>query len=131
MARSGRNGGTLAGIVGLPPADPRKIKRARTLALLLFTVVSSVLGVVWIQQRAQWTATTNAQVQTSHDGVNWVAAVSATQLAANGAVHEFKDIAALGPYVRAVSTLAGGTLPNHTIVVKLASNGPFRLVVAG
>ncbi|MCA9575807.1 MAG: ATP-binding protein [Polyangiales bacterium] len=53
--------------MGLPPADPRKIKRARTLALLLFTVVSSVLGVVWIQQRAQWTATTNAQVQLATD----------------------------------------------------------------
>ena len=72
--------------------------------------------------------TTDVHLQTSHDGTNWVNVVSATQLTADGAVHEFKDVSAIGPFVRAVSSLGGGTAPNHTVTVKLASNGPFRLL---
>ena len=72
--------------------------------------------------------TTDVHLQTSHDGTNWVNVVSATQLTADGAVHEFKDVSAIGPFVRAVSALGGGTAPNHTVTVKLASNGPFRLL---
>ncbi|MCA9535751.1 MAG: CHASE domain-containing protein [Myxococcales bacterium] len=48
--------------MGLPPPDPRKIKRARTLSLLLFLVVSGVLWLVWAQQRAQWAASVRSQV---------------------------------------------------------------------
>lgn len=71
--------------------------------------------------------TTDAVLETSHDGTNWVPAVSATQLSQDGEGHEFKAITALGPYVRAITAVGGATAPNHTATVKLASNGPFRL----
>lgn len=72
--------------------------------------------------------TTDVRLETSDDKTNWVPVVSATQLAQDGSVHEFKDITALGPFVRAVTVLAGATKPNHTARVVLVSNGPFRLV---
>jgi len=72
--------------------------------------------------------TTDIRLETSDDKTNWVTAASATQLAQDGAVHEFKDVTALGPFVRAVTQLGGDTKPNHTAKVVLASNGPFRLV---
>lgn len=71
--------------------------------------------------------TTDAILETSHDGTNWVEVVKATQLTQDGEGHEFKAISALGPYVRAVTAVGGATAPNHTATVKLASNGPFRL----
>jgi len=71
--------------------------------------------------------TTDIRLETSDDKTNWVTAASATQLTQDGSVHEFKDITALGPFVRAVTQLGGATKPNHTASVLLASNGPFRL----
>jgi len=73
--------------------------------------------------------TTDATLQTSHNGVDWIIAAQATQLTADGEIHEFKDVEALGPYVRAVTVLGGSTTPSHNAVVKLASNGSFRLLV--
>ena len=71
--------------------------------------------------------TTDVKLQTSHDKTNWVTVASATQLTADGEVHEFADVSALGPYVRAVTELGGATKPNHTAIVVLASNAPFRV----
>jgi len=73
--------------------------------------------------------TTEVRLQTSDDKVNWLQVASATQLNQDGAVHEFKDAAALGPYVRAVTQLGGATKPDHTASVRLVSDGPFRLLV--
>ena len=70
---------------------------------------------------------TDAILETSHDGQNWIEVVKATQLMADSETHEFTAIAALGPYVRAVTAVGGTTPPTHTAIVKLASNGPFRL----
>ena len=74
--------------------------------------------------------TTDVRLETSGDKTNWIPVVSASQLAQDGQVHEFKDAPALGPYVRAVTQLGGGTKPNHTATVQLVSNGPFRLKAA-
>ena len=71
--------------------------------------------------------TTDVVLETSHDGTNWVQVAQATQLTADGEVHEFAAVSALGPYVRASTVLGGGTPPSHTATVKLASSGPFRL----
>ena len=71
--------------------------------------------------------TTDVTLETSHDGTEWVKVVGATQLVADGEIHEFAAVNALGPYVRAVTAVGGGTAPTHTATVKLASNGPFRL----
>ena len=71
--------------------------------------------------------TTDVKLQTSHDKTNWVAVASSTQLTADGEVHEFADVSALGPYVRAVTELGGATKPNHTAIVVLASDAPFRV----
>ena len=70
---------------------------------------------------------TDVRLETSHDKQNWVNVASATQLTQDGQVHEFKDVTALGPFVRAVTQLGGATKPNHTAVVVLASNAPFRV----
>ena len=71
--------------------------------------------------------TTDVKLQTSHDKTNWVTVASATQLTADGEVHELADVTALGPFVRAITQLGGATKPNHTAIVVLASNAPFRL----
>ena len=71
--------------------------------------------------------TTDVRLETSHDKQNWVNVASATQLTQDGEIHEFKAVTALGPYVRAVTQLGGATKPNHTAVVVLVSNAPFRL----
>ena len=71
--------------------------------------------------------TVDVRLQTSHDKASWISVQSMTQLTASGQRHEFVPVSALGPYVRAVSELGGGTLPNHTAKVVLASNGGFTL----
>ena len=71
--------------------------------------------------------TTDVHLQTSHDGTNWFTIHSATQLTADGSLHEWEQVTALGPYVRAITTLAGGTNPDHTAKVVLASTSPFSL----
>ena len=73
--------------------------------------------------------TTDVRLQTSHDGDTWITVASATQLTANGEVHELVELDKLGPFVRAVSVLGGGAKPNHTVKVVLASCSPFRLIV--
>ena len=74
--------------------------------------------------------TTDIRLETSDDKTNWVVAASAAQMTQDGSIHEFKAVTALGPYVRAVTQLGGGTKPNHTASVVLVSNGPFRLRAA-
>lgn len=73
--------------------------------------------------------TTDVTVQTSADGESWVDVASATQLVADGSQSELKSIDDLGPYVRVVTSLGGGTAPDHTVKAVLASDGPFRLVL--
>ena len=43
---------------------------------------------------------------------------------------EFKEVEALGAYVRAKTTLGGGTKPNHTAKVIVACTHPFTLQAA-
>lgn len=74
--------------------------------------------------------TTDVFIQTSGNGTNWINVGNMTQLTSSTERHEFVAVAHLGPYVRVVSVLAGGTLPNHTVSVKLASDRSFRLRVA-
>ena len=73
--------------------------------------------------------TSQIKIQTSPDNVNWVDNVESTQLTATGDKAETKSHATLPilRYVRAVTTLGGGTNPNHTSEVRIISNGPFRL----
>ncbi|MFH1466429.1 MAG: hypothetical protein ABIO70_18745 [Pseudomonadota bacterium] len=73
------------------------------------------------------TPTTDAVLETSHDGTAWVQAAKATQLTTNADGHELVEAAALGPWVRARTTLGGGTPPDHKATVVLASSAPFRL----
>jgi len=72
--------------------------------------------------------TTDVTVETSVDGDNWVEVASATQLTADGTQTEMDTIDNLGPYVRATTTLGGGTAPDHTVSVVLTSDAPFKLV---
>ena len=73
--------------------------------------------------------TSQIKIQTSPDNINWVDNVESTQLTATGDKAETKGHATLPllRYVRAVTTLGGGTNPNHTCEVRIISNGPFRL----
>ena len=74
--------------------------------------------------------TTDVSLQTSSDGENWVEVAATTQLSANGSVDELDSVAGLGRYVRAQTTVAGGTAPDHTAKVILVSDAPFSLVAA-
>ncbi len=71
--------------------------------------------------------TVDVRLQTSDDKTNWINVTSMTQLTAAIPRHEFVTVSALGPYVRAITELGGGTVPNHTAKVVLASNGGFAL----
>lgn len=73
--------------------------------------------------------TSQIKIQTSPDNVNWVDNVESTQLTADGDKAETKSHSTLPllRYVRAVTTLGGGTNPSHTCEVRILSNGPFRL----
>ena len=70
---------------------------------------------------------TDARVETSFDGSEWVPAAEATALTVAGNVAEMKPVRSIGPFVRAVTELDGATKPNHTASIILASDGPFRL----
>ena len=74
--------------------------------------------------------TTDCILETSPDGDTWVTAASATQLTADGSVGEWKEIAALGSQIRVRTVLGGGTPPEHTATVILASTGGMRLLTA-
>lgn len=73
--------------------------------------------------------TSQLVLQTSPDNENWYDVSESTELTADGSKAETKDVsgAPLLRYVRAKTTLGGGTKPNHTCEVRLVSNGPFRL----
>jgi len=74
--------------------------------------------------------TTDLDIQTSVDKVNWVTVASMTQLTSSTSISEIKSISVLGPYVRAVTRVGGGTAPNHTATVTLMSSGSFKLQAA-
>lgn len=73
------------------------------------------------------TPTVDVVLLTSHDKTNWIIIATMTQLTSPGARHEFADVSAVGPYVKAVTILGGTTKPAHTATVVLASNGSFDL----
>ena len=76
--------------------------------------------------------TTDVIVETSFDGgTTWAEVASATQLAGDGGKPELIQLKALGPRLRATKKLGGGTKPNSTAVVLLASNGLFKAVDTG
>ena len=74
--------------------------------------------------------TTDCILETSPDGDTWVTVASATQLTADGSIGEWKEIAALGSQIRVRTVLGGGTPPEHTATVILASTGGMRLLTA-
>ena len=73
--------------------------------------------------------TSQITVQTSPDNVHWADLIESTELTADGDLAELRTHATLPVlrFVRAVTTLGGGTNPNHTCEVRLVSNGTFRL----
>jgi len=71
--------------------------------------------------------TTEASLETSWDAESWFKVVGSSQVNADGTTHEWKEAAALGPWVRATTKLGGGTPPSHKVTVKLCSTAPFRL----
>ncbi len=76
--------------------------------------------------------TTDVVVETSFDGgTTWFEVATATQLTGDGGKPELVELKALGPRIRASKKLAGGTKPNSTAVVLLASNGLFKAADAG
>jgi hypothetical protein len=76
--------------------------------------------------------TTDVIVETSFDGGStWAEVASATQLTGDGGKPELIALKALGPRLRATKKLGGGTKPNSTAVVLLASNGLFKAADTG
>ena len=71
--------------------------------------------------------TTDVNVETSHDGTAWTKLVGATQVTTETTMHEWKELAAIGPFLRVTTSLGGGTKPTHKVTVKLASTAPFKL----
>ncbi len=72
--------------------------------------------------------TVDMRLVTSHDKTNWIVAASMTQLVGGGPErHEFVEVVALGPYVRVITIVNGGTKPTHTAVAVLASNSSFDI----
>ena len=76
--------------------------------------------------------TTDVTIETSFDGgTTWFAVAGATQLTGDGGAPELLDLKALGSRIRASKKLGGGTKPNSTAVVRLASNGLFKAADTG
>lgn len=88
---------------------------------------------IWIvvtQTGGASSPTTDCTVQTSPDGTNFALVTSSTQVTTATTQTEFKEVEALGAYVRAKTTLGGGTKPNHTAKVIVACTHPFTLQAA-
>lgn len=75
--------------------------------------------------------TTDAVLETSVDRQRWVPVASMTQLTANGWRTERKDASALLTYVRARTTVGGGTPPDHNGKIWLCATAPFQLRYLG
>ena len=89
-----------------------------------FVIVSQANGVT--------SPTTDVIVETSFDGgTNWARVGSATQLTADGSETELIELKAVGPRLRARKQLGGGTKPDSTAVVYLASNGLVNVTDTG
>ncbi|MBK6809853.1 MAG: CHASE domain-containing protein [Sandaracinaceae bacterium] len=54
-------------MVSAASLDPKKVKRARWLSLLLFTLVSGVLAATWLHQRREWSRSVASQVDLTAD----------------------------------------------------------------
>ena len=68
-------------------------------------------------------------LETSWDNTNWVTVATGTALVADGSLTEHKAVSGnLGPYVRAVSTIAG--IATYTGTVKLIANAHFTVAAA-
>ena len=83
-----------------------------------------------VQAGGATSPTSQVKLQSSYDGTNWFDVASSTQLTADGSKAEMADIAALGPYVRAITLVSGATAPNHTATCLLVSNAAFTLKAA-
>ncbi len=76
--------------------------------------------------------TTDVVIETSFDGGAPRAEVAkAPQLTADGGVPGVTERQVLGPRIRASKKLGGGTKPDSTAVVLLASNGLFKAADTG
>jgi hypothetical protein len=71
--------------------------------------------------------TTDVSVESSHDGSAWFKLVGSTQVTTETTMHEWKELAAIGPFLRVTTSLGGGTKPTHKVTVKIASTAPFKL----
>jgi len=71
--------------------------------------------------------TTDVAVETSFDEGNSWAKVAGFQLTGDGSKTQLVELDALGPLVRAYKKLGGGTKPNSSARVLLASNGMYRI----
>ena len=81
-----------------------------------------------VQSGGASSPTTDVSLETSHDGSSWIKLVGSTQVTADATTHEWKEVTCVGPYVRATTTVGGGTKPSHQVTVKLASTAPFKLL---
>ena len=76
--------------------------------------------------------TTDVIIETSFDGgTTWAPVATATQLTGDGGAPELIQLKVLGPRIRATKKLGGGTKPDSTAVVLLASNGLFKAADTG
>jgi hypothetical protein len=71
--------------------------------------------------------TTDVSVETSHDNSSWFKLLGSTQVTAETTMHEWKEVAVVGPFLRVTTSLGGGTKPTHKVTVKIASSAPFKL----
>jgi hypothetical protein len=87
-----------------------------------------VFGVVFKSTGASMSSTPSItpKLETSWDGTNWVTVATGTALTADGSLTEQKALTGnLGPYVRAVATIAGTA--TYTGTATLFSNAGFTL----
>ena len=86
------------------------------------------VGFVVTQTGGATSPTTDCALQHSIDKTNWLDVEVSTQLTANGTSKEITAITALGPFIRAITKIAGGTPPSATATVVLMATCPFNLV---
>ena len=117
------NSDTVGNVHTVVPSDNDDIDDANQKWQFVITVT---------QANGATSPTTDVIVETSFDGGStWAEVASATQLTGDGGKPELIALKALGPRLRATKKLGGGTKPNSTAVVLLASNGLFKAVDTG
>lgn len=86
------------------------------------------VGFVVTQSGGVTSPTTDCALQHSIDKTTWIDVEVSTQLTADGTAKEITAIALLGPYIRVITKLGGGTKPTATAKVVLGCTNPFKLI---